>query len=95
MPAFSAVMQNAVSYLRENNKFKDWDKNNVQKVFVKGVVEKDGKLSTILKVGGSENEELKKEAIRLLKEATISPATNEKGQPVRCYWTNMVEFPPK
>ena len=95
MPAASAVMQNAVTYLRENNKFKDWDKSNVQIVFIKGVIEKDGKLSTIVKVGGSENEKLRKEAIRLLKDATITPATNEKGKPVRSYWTNVVEFPPK
>lgn len=95
MPATGAVMQNAVNYLRENNKFKDWNKNDIQKVFVRGVVEKDGKLSTIVKVGGTENEELKKEAVRLLKGATITPATNEKRQPVRSYWTNVVEFPPK
>ena len=95
MPTTGAVMQNAVNYLRENNKFKDWNKNDIQKVFVRGVVEKDGKLSTIVKVGGTENEELKKEAFRLLKGATITPATNEKRQPVRSYWTNVVEFPPK
>lgn len=94
-PATTAHLDNAIEYFRQNNKFKDWDKNDKRTVFIRGVVEKNGKFSTVIKISGDENEELRKEAIRLVKAATISPAENEKGEPIRSYWANVIEFPPK
>lgn len=91
----TARLEDAINYFRQNNKYKDWAKDDERSVFVRGVVEKNGKLSHIVKIGGDENEELRAEAVRLLKEAYITPAKNDRGQNVRSYWVNVVHFPPK
>jgi len=91
----TARMEDAINYLRHNNRYKDWDKEDKRTVFVRGVVEKDGKLSHIIKISGDENEKLREEAVRLLRAAEITPAKNERGENIRSYWVNVVEFPPR
>ena len=94
-PATTAHLDNAHGYFRQNNKFKDWDKNDKRQVYVRCVVETNGKISSIVKISGDKNEKLRNEAVRLVKEATLSPAENEAGIPIRSYWTNIIDFPPK
>lgn len=96
MPYYTAHLEDAIAYFRANNKYKDWDKNDERRAFVKCIIEKDG-TPTQIEIGGegTGKPELDEEAIRLIKEGTISPALNEQGKPVRSKFIIAVLFPPK
>lgn len=96
MPYNTAILEDAAEYFRKNNRFKDWDKNDQKRILVRAVIEKDSTASNVQVLSRDvENAELKEEAARLIREAKISPALNEKGEKVRSKWTNIVFFPPK
>lgn len=83
-------------YYRTNNRFKDWDPNNEATTLVGAVIEKDGTPWNLKILRSSGHDELDQEAIRLVREADIDPATNKAKQPVRCYnFAAPVSFPPK
>ena len=82
-------------YYRSNNRFKDWKGKEVVTI-VGAVIERDGTLRNLRIIRSCGHDELDREAIRLVEEADITPATNEAKQPVRC--TNFaapVYFPPR
>lgn len=82
-------------YYRNNNRFKEWKGKEVVAV-VGAVIEANGMPRNIRIIRSCGHDELDREAVRLVEEADIVPATNEVGQPVRC--TNFcapVYFPPR
>jgi TonB family protein len=96
-----------VNYLRNNNKFKDWDKNKKTHVTIQGVVEKNGTITNVKilrssnglitnsgMVRSSEDKQLDDEALRLVKSAKYRPATL-KNEDVRSLFTTVVDFPAK
>jgi len=95
-PYYTAEIEDAVKYFRENNKYKDWPKNNAKTIIVQCIAEKDS-TSTRIKVLKTEsgNKDLDNEAIRLIKDAKISPAGNGQQEPIRSLFTIAVHFPPK
>lgn len=90
----SANLDNAISYFRENNKYKDWLANDKKDVLVRGIAEKDSTLNRI-SIKSCGNKDLDDEAIRLIKNAKISPALNNQGKPVRSQYVIIVHFPPQ
>lgn len=88
----TAILENAQAYFRMNNKYKDWDQKDKKTVIVQCVVEKDSTASNI-QVRGCGNKELDNEAIRLIKEAKITPAEKGNRMLVRSLWTILVHFP--
>lgn len=90
----TAHLDDAIEYFRANNKFKDWPASDKKQVVVRGIAEKDSTLSRI-SIKSCGNKELDDEAIRLIKEARLSPAQNGQGEHVRSRYTNVVHFPPK
>lgn len=96
MPYNTAHLEDAINYFRKNNRYKDWDKNDKKKIIVRAIIEKDSTASHIQVMSrDSANQELKEEAIRLIREAKILPALNEEGEAVRSKWMNIIEFPPR
>jgi len=96
MPYSTAALENPKEYFRANNKFKDWDKANQQRVIVRAIIEKDSTASNIQVMKNDlEYPELKAEAIRLIEEAKILPALNENGEKVRSKWIIFVFCPPQ
>lgn len=96
MPVTTAVLENAVDYFRTNNKYKNWNKDDKKLIILKCIAEKDGLVSNIKVLrGGSGNTDLDYEAIRLIKQAKLSPARNEKNEVVRSFWAIAVHFPPE
>lgn len=86
---------NYQEYYRSNNRFKDWKGKEVM-TMVGAVIERDGTPHNLRIIRSCGHDELDREAIRLVEEADITPATNEAKQPVRC--TNFaapVYFPPR
>lgn len=106
-PPTTALLENASAYFRTNNKYKDWNKNDERKILLKAIIEKDGTPTNLHIVGGWNNKsderiegtcgnkELDEEALRLIRNAKISPATNESEEAVRSNWIILVHFPPK
>lgn len=92
-PAGTAELQDVISYFRQNNKYKDWDKSNPKKVYLRGIVEKDGTINSVKIIRSSEIKELDDEALRLIKAAKYSSGKNEKGKDVRSVFSIAVNFP--
>ena len=93
MPAGTAELLDPINYFRQNNKFKDWDKNNPQRVALQGVVEIDGTINGVRIVRSSNVKELDDEALRLIQSAKYLPGKNEKGENVRTKYSVIVDFP--
>lgn len=81
-------------YFKQNNKFKNWDKNDKKNVRIYGIVEKNGKFS-VETIKGDAPQELIDEAVRLVKGIKINPAKDEYGNTVRSNWFFGVDFPPE
>ena len=81
------------NYLRQNNKFKDWDKNNSKKVYLQGVVEINGTISNVRIIRSSDVKELDDEALRLIKSAKYIPGKDKTGKNIRSKYTVEVPFP--
>lgn len=96
MPYSTAYQEDAEEYLRKNNRYKDWDINNPQRILVSAIIEKDSTASNIVvRTKDIQYPELKEEAIRLVQEAKIFPALNENGEAVRSKGIIFIHFPPK
>jgi len=108
-PATTATLENHINYLRNNNRLKDRKLDRKKKLLVRAIIEKDGTPTQVgimmyqeadlnseawKKIDNWKEDEFTAEAIRLVKEAKIEPATNESGTPVRSEWVMMVAFPP-
>ena len=89
----TAELIDAITYFRQNNKFKDWDKNNSKVVILQGVVEKNGTISGVRILRPSNVKELDDEALRLIKSAKYTPGKNPEGEDVRSKFTIPVYFP--
>ena len=95
MSAGTAELLDPTNYFRQNNKFKDWDKNNSKLVVLQGVVEKNGTISDVKILRPSNITELDDEALRLIKSAKYAPGKNSNGEDVRSKITIPVQFPAK
>lgn len=93
-PVTTAMLEDQLDYFRTNNRFKKWDKKDKKVVCVRAIIEKDGSPRQVLVIKSSGNEELDREAIRLIENATITPAKTELQQPLRSLWMIPVYFPP-
>jgi TonB family C-terminal domain len=93
VPYYTAELQDAIDYFRQNNKFKDWDKNNPKKVYLQGVVEINGTINNVRIVRASNVKELDDESLRLIKSAKYSPGKNDTGEDVRSKFSIIVSFP--
>lgn len=84
-------------YFRVNNKYKNWNKNELKETTVECIVEKDGTTSNVKIQKTSGIDSLDVEAVRLIKEmAGITPATNLYNQKVRSSnFFILVTFPPQ
>lgn len=86
----------AYTYYRENNRYKDWPKDDEKRVAIRATVEKDGTTSNVEVRKSCGIEKLDQEAIRLIKTAKLKPAMNKSNQPVKApKMVFMVTFPPK
>lgn len=95
-PMVSAALENAIDYFRTNNKYKNWNKNDEKLVILKCIAEKNGSISNVrILRDGSGNSDLDNEAIRLIKQAKLTPARDAKDVAVRSLWTIAVHFPPE
>jgi len=92
-PSITAELPDAVEFFRQNNKFKDWDKNNSKVVVLQGIVETNGAISGVRILRPSNITELDDEALRLIQSAKYTPGKNEKGENVRSKFTIPVSFP--
>ena len=92
---YTADLVDRINYLRQNNKFKDWDKNNPQKVYLQGVVEIDGSFNNVRIILSSNIKELDDEALRLIKSAKYTPGKDKMGKDVRSIYSIEVYFPPR
>ena len=87
---------NHLTYFRENNKYKDWPKDDEKRVLIGAVIEEDGTPTDVQVKGSSEVDELDQEAIRLIKNITFEPGKNKDGKPLRVpNFVIFVFFPPK
>ena len=93
IPSTTAELIDAITYFRQNNKFKDWDKSNSKVVILQGVVEKEGTISGARILRPANVKELDDEALRLIKSAKYTPGKNAKGEDVRSKFTIPVYFP--
>lgn len=91
------MLKGGNDYFRNNNRYKDWDSNDPKQVMVGYVVEKDGTASNIVVLESSGNDDLDKEAVRLIKETEYTVGVLRKnGKKVRAEsMANVVHFPPK
>lgn len=92
-PFYAPELKDTENYFRNNNKYKNWDRNNKKNIRLYGIVEKDGTF-VIEDIKGDTIKSLVEEAIRLTKEANIIPAKNEKNEIVRSYFFIGIDFPP-
>ena len=87
---------NYQAYFRENNKYKDWPKDDQKMVLVGAVIEVDGTPTDVQVKKSSEVDELDQEAVRLIKNITFVPGKNKDGKPLRVpNFIITVFFPPK
>ena len=86
------------SFIRENNRYKDWDASKPRKVWIGATVDEEGNLSDIRVVRKVEEEELNEEALRLMKAlGKVEPAIDKAtGEPVKHEnWVITIPFPIK
>jgi len=93
IPEYTAELLDAVNYFRQNNKFKDWDKDNPQKVYLQGVVEINGTINSVRIIRPSNVKELDDEALRLIKSAKYAPGKDNAGNDIRSKFSVIVPFP--
>lgn len=91
------MLKGGNDYFRNNNRYKDWNSNDPKEVLVGYVVEKDGTASNVVVLESSGNDNLDKEAVRLVKEGEYTVGVLRKnGKKVRAGgMANVVHFPPK
>ncbi|MDR0974037.1 MAG: energy transducer TonB [Prevotellaceae bacterium] len=86
----------AIEYFRTNNRYKDWDSADKKTAYMRCVVEQDGTVSKAELLKGTGNEDLDKEAVRLMQGIPkVTPGRDKNNQPIRVQ--NMifyVHFPP-
>ncbi|MCD7938526.1 MAG: 6-bladed beta-propeller [Tannerellaceae bacterium] len=92
---YSPYLTEWKTYFPANNRFKDWPKDDEKMVLIYCVAEKSGKATQIIVKRSSGVPELDTEAVRLIAEAPIDPATDKEGNKVRCNFTIGVYFPPR
>ena len=100
IPYATASLLNWREYFRKNNKYKDWNSKNHQRVTIGAIIEKDGSTTDVNILKKCDENALNKEAVRLIRDAKangaqIEPAKNEDGNPVRSAWVIFVNFPPE
>ena len=96
MPYTTATLKDWKNYFRQNNQYKDWPKDDEKKTMILAVIEADGTATDVKVARSSGIDKLDKEAIRLIENAEIEPATNEEGNPIRMKnWIIPVYFPPR
>jgi len=95
IPTNTAQLPDDITYFKQNNKYKDWDKNNSKVVILQGIVEKDGTISRVRILRSSNEKKLDEEALRLIKSAQYIPGKNAKGEDVRSKFSILVHFPAK
>ena len=93
MPEYTAEFVDPINFFRQNNKFKDWDKNNPQKVYLQGVVEINGTINSVRIIRPSNVKELDDEALRLIKSAKYAPGKDNAGNDIRSKFSVIVPFP--
>jgi TonB family protein len=92
----TAYLDKFQAYFIENNKYKDWSAQDGKKVLVRCIVEKNGQTTDVTISQSCGVEELDNEALRLIREAQMVPATNLKGNHVRMRdFVIPVSFPPQ
>lgn len=93
---YTATLETWKSYFPAHNKYKDWDPKDPKQTLVGAVIDKQGKPHDLRIIRSSGIKELDEEAVRLIREAPITPAKNENGEEVeQTNWACMVYFPPK
>ncbi|MDR2497338.1 MAG: energy transducer TonB [Tannerellaceae bacterium] len=92
VPDQTALLPDAIQYFRQNNRFKDWDKNDDKAVLLQGIVEKDGTITGVKIIRSSKTKKLDDEALRLIKTARYLPGA-VKGKTVRSKFSINVHFP--
>ena len=96
MPYTTAILKDWKNYFQQNNQYKDWPKDDEKKTMILAVIEADGTATDVKVARSSGIDKLDKEAIRLIENAEIEPATNEEGNPIRMKnWIIPVYFPPR
>ena len=96
MPYTTATLKDWKNYFRQNNQYKDGPKDDETKTMILAVIEADGTATDVKVARSSGIDKLDKEAIRLIENAEIEPATNEEGDPIRMKnWIIPVYFPPR
>ena len=96
MPYYTASLTDWESYFRTNNKYKNWDSKDEKMVLINAIIEKDSTATQVKVVGkGCGVKELEEEAVRLIKAAKVSPASDEHGNLLRSNWFIPVYFPPR
>ena len=93
MPAFPGGMNECLKFISENVKYPAiaHEKGITGRVIVQCIIEKDGTVSNI-KVARSVNEELDKEAMRVIEAMPKWTPGKMKGEPVRCKYTLPITF---
>ena len=93
-PEVNAELPDLIHYFLTNNKYKDWKETDMKVVFIQGIVEIDGTITGVRVIRSSQNEDLDKEAIRLIQAGKYLPGKN-RGKAVRSKITFPVYFPPQ
>lgn len=84
------------NYFLQNNKYKDWDAKDPKQTMIGYAVEKNGKASNVKVMRGSENEDLDKEAVRLIEEGEFTVGKDINGKYIRTgTMAIVVYFPPQ
>ena len=92
-PYYTPFLVDFKEYFAKNNRYKNWKEEEKKMVILKGIVEKDGSLSTLNIFRSCGIIELDNEAYRLILEAKIDPGRNAGGEPIRCMCTFAIRFP--
>ena len=93
MAPYTASLNDAINYFRANNKYKDWDPKDSKRTIIFAIIEKDGTPTELAVTKSSGVEKLDEEAIRLVRNAKISPGGDENNKPVRSKWWIVIPFP--
>jgi len=88
-------LHRAKEYFMQHNKYKEWNSADEKRVMIGCVVEKNGDKTDLTVRQSCGVEELDNEALRLIREADVSPGTNLEGKPVRADFIIPVFFPPQ
>lgn len=94
-PELSTAVLADPAWFVNNNRFKDWDKNDPKTVVARGIVEKNGTLGNAVVIRSSNIRKLDDEALRLAVAAKYIPASIGSKDPVavRSRYTVVVTFP--